>query len=101
MQRELDLLQHLDHPNVVKFFEYYDFNNCLYFILEYAPPGLTAAHIASYVEGGSLHSVMKKFGLFPEALLSMYVRQVLCGLQYLHEQGVIHRYSLMFIGVTI
>ena len=35
---------------------------------------------------------MKKFGLFPEALLSFYIRQVLSGLQYLHEQGVIHRY---------
>ena len=47
----------------------------------------------SFVEGGSLHNVMKKFGLFPEALLLMYIRQVLAGLQYLHSEGVIHRYT--------
>lgn len=90
-------MQQLEHPNVVKFFEYYDFNNCLYLILECVAKSLafftvllSASH--SFVEGGSLHSVMKKFGLFPEALLSMYIRQVLAGLQYLHSEGVIHRY---------
>lgn len=33
-----------------------------------------------------------KFGNFPESLLVIYVAQVLRGLLYLHEQGVIHRY---------
>jgi serine/threonine protein kinase len=34
---------------------------------------------------------MKKFGVFPEELLVLYVAQVLQGLKYLHDQNVIHR----------
>ena len=34
---------------------------------------------------------MKKFGKFPENLVAMYISQVLEGLLYLHDQGVIHR----------
>lgn len=35
--------------------------------------------------------VLKKYGKFPEHLVSKYIYQVLEGLIYLHEQGVIHR----------
>eukprot|EP01103_Thecamoeba_quadrilineata_P019853 TRINITY_DN8243_c0_g1_i1.p1 TRINITY_DN8243_c0_g1~~TRINITY_DN8243_c0_g1_i1.p1 ORF type:complete len:609 (-),score=117.46 TRINITY_DN8243_c0_g1_i1:29-1855(-) len=75
---ELDLLQKLYHPNIVRFIDYDDTEQYLYFIME-------------YVEGGSLHEAMRKFGVFPESLLFIYLTQVLKGLHYLHEQGVIHR----------
>lgn len=44
-----------------------------------------------YCENGSLHSISKNFGRFPENLVGLYMSQVLGGLLYLHEQGVIHR----------
>ncbi|PPD97491.1 hypothetical protein GOBAR_DD05489 [Gossypium barbadense] len=46
-----------------------------------------------YVENGSLANIIKpnKFGPFPESLVVVYIAQVLEGLVYLHEQGVIHR----------
>ncbi|KAD5317140.1 hypothetical protein E3N88_17086 [Mikania micrantha] len=46
-----------------------------------------------YVENGSLANIIKpnKFGPFPESLVAVYIAQVLEGLVYLHEQGVIHR----------
>jgi serine/threonine protein kinase len=46
-----------------------------------------------YVENGSLANIIKpnKFGAFPESLVAVYIAQVLEGLVYLHEQGVIHR----------
>ena len=47
--------------------------------------------ILEYVENGSLDSLIKKFGKFPESLVAVYVQQVLLGLDYLHSQGVIHR----------
>lgn len=34
---------------------------------------------------------MKKFGSFSESLVAIYVKQILRGLKYLHEQGALHR----------
>ncbi len=44
-----------------------------------------------YCENGSLHSICKSYGKFPENLVGVYMTQVLQGLHYLHDQGVIHR----------
>ena len=41
-----------------------------------------------YVENGSLAQMVKKYGRFPESLSKTYVRKVLNGLVYLHEQGM-------------
>lgn len=78
IMREAELLQRLDHPNIVKFYQYIETKSYLYFILE-------------FVESGSLYKVMKKYGVFPEGLLSMYVYQMLTGLAYLHQKEIIHR----------
>ncbi|ELU38194.1 STE/STE11/CDC15 protein kinase [Rhizoctonia solani AG-1 IA] len=57
--------RHIEHPNIVKYKGYVKTRDCLYIILE--------------------------FGKFPENLVAVYIAQVLDGLVYLHEQGVIHR----------
>ena len=44
-----------------------------------------------YIENGSLSTVLKKFGAFSESLVAIYVKQILRGLKYLHEQGALHR----------
>ncbi|KAI4212487.1 MAG: hypothetical protein LQ351_004739 [Letrouitia transgressa] len=75
---EIDLLKNLDHPNIVKYRGFVKSANSLNIILEYC-------------ENGSLHSISKNFGKFPENLVGLYMSQVLHGLLYLHEQGVIHR----------
>lgn len=75
---EIDLLKNLDHPNIVKYQGFVKTPETLNIILEYC-------------ENGSLHSISKNFGRFPENLVSLYMSQVLHGLLYLHEQGVIHR----------
>ena len=43
--------------------------------------------VLEYVENGSLATLIKNFGAFPEHLVCVYVRQVLRGLEWLHEQG--------------
>eukprot|EP01087_Luapelamoeba_hula_P018230 TRINITY_DN5854_c0_g1_i1.p1 TRINITY_DN5854_c0_g1~~TRINITY_DN5854_c0_g1_i1.p1 ORF type:complete len:1017 (-),score=213.53 TRINITY_DN5854_c0_g1_i1:99-3149(-) len=78
IMQELELLQKLSHQHIVKFIEFFEINEYLYFVLE-------------YVEGGSLHDAMKKFGVFPEELLVLYITHVLLGLEYLHDQNVVHR----------
>lgn len=54
-----------------------------------------------FVENGSLSNTIKptKFGAFPESLTAVYTTQVLEGLAYLHDQGVIHRRAQAFLFV--
>ena len=75
---EIDLLKNLDHANIVKYHGFVKTAEILNIILEYC-------------ENGSLHTISKHFGRFPENLVALYMSQVLHGLLYLHDQGVIHR----------
>ena len=47
--------------------------------------------VLEFIESGSLATLVKDHGTFPEFLVAKYIKQVLHGLQYLHEQGVLHR----------
>ncbi|KAK9117884.1 hypothetical protein Scep_015977 [Stephania cephalantha] len=80
IMQEIDLLKNLNHKNIVKYLGSLKTKTHLHIILE-------------YVENGSLANIIKpnKFGPFPEQLVAFYIAQVLEGLVYLHEQGVIHR----------
>ncbi|CAG8775275.1 9270_t:CDS:2, partial [Acaulospora morrowiae] len=75
---EIELLKNLNHANIVKYKGFFKSKDYLYIILEFC-------------ENGSLHNICKKFGKFPENLVAVYISQVLEGLLYLHDQGVIHR----------
>ena len=41
--------------------------------------------------GGSLFSVLQEFGALHEDVIANYARQVLTGLNYLHERNIAHR----------
>lgn len=75
---EIDLLKNLNHPNIVKYKGFARDKENLFIVLEYC-------------ENGSLQNILKRYGKFPESLVAVYMRQVLEGLLYLHDQGVIHR----------
>ncbi|RVW45486.1 MAP3K epsilon protein kinase 1 [Vitis vinifera] len=79
-QEDLNIIMNLNHKNIVKYLGSLKTRSHLHIILE-------------YVENGSLANIIKpnKFGPFPESLVAVYISQVLEGLVYLHEQGVIHR----------
>ena len=44
-----------------------------------------------FVSGGSVQSMLVKFGKFKESMIRIYLTQILNGLDYLHSKGVIHR----------
>ncbi|KAI5963264.1 CDC15 [Candida pseudojiufengensis] len=76
---EIDLLKILKHPNIVKYHGFVKDNYSLNVILEYCSKG-------------SLRQLYKKQKVgFPEPQVIGYVREILRGLSYLHEQGVVHR----------
>jgi len=78
LMMEIKLLQRLRHMNIVKYIDHVLSKNSIYIVME-------------YMELGSLERMVKKHGIFPEELAVVYVRQILEGLYYLHEQGVVHR----------
>ncbi|KAG6902525.1 hypothetical protein C0995_015343 [Termitomyces sp. Mi166 len=76
--RSEEALTSSQHLNIVKYKGFVKTREYLYIILEFC-------------ENGSLHAILKRFGKFPENLVAVYISQVLEGLVYLHDQGVIHR----------
>ena len=44
-----------------------------------------------YVPGGSVTALLRNYGAFEEPLVKNFVRQILQGLNYLHERDIIHR----------
>ncbi|GAX73992.1 hypothetical protein CEUSTIGMA_g1442.t1 [Chlamydomonas eustigma] len=75
---EIELLKTLNHKNIVKYQGSFKTRTHLYIILE-------------FMENGSLSSIIKQCGVLNEELAAVYIAQVLQGLSYLHEQGVVHR----------
>ena len=73
--RELKILQELNHPNIIKFFDVFQRRENIHLVLELAPYGL--------------NSLAPK-GLSPAAIKSI-CRQMLAGLAYLHRNWVMHR----------
>lgn len=77
IKKEIGFIRNLDHRNIVKYFDVVAKDHRVYLILE-------------YLEGGSLGTLCRR-SLFPEALVKLYVFQILEGLVYLHRLGIAHR----------
>jgi serine/threonine-protein kinase len=77
--READILQTLDHPNIVSFRDMGSSNGQLYFAMDYVP-GTDAAHLLRQ-NGGPLP--------IPRAV--NLVCQLLDALDYAHSKGFVHR----------
>ncbi|KAF9265418.1 Pkinase-domain-containing protein [Marasmius fiardii PR-910] len=78
LEHEIELLQDLQHDNIVQYLYSSLENDCLNIFLEYVP-------------GGSVTALLRNYGAFEETLVKNFVRQILQGLSYLHERGIIHR----------
>ncbi len=80
IEMEIKLLQCLDHPNIVRYIEVIPEPSSGYLNI-----------VLELCDQGSLASILKDLERFPENMTCRYVSQVLAGLDYLHNQGVIHR----------
>ena len=74
--REYELVEHLDHPNIVRIYDIGVADDHLFLAMEYFP-------------GGDLRARMKQPMPWPEALA--YLRQMAAALGALHAVGVLHR----------
>lgn len=78
LEREIELLKDLQHANIVQYL--YSSSDDEYFNI-----------FLEYVPGGSVAALLRNYGAFEEPLVRNFVRQILEGLNYVHERGIVHR----------
>ena len=78
LEREARLLAELDHPNILKVYDFVRRGERMWLVLE-------------YVDGVSLEEVMKKVKRLPEAFACAVALEVCRALAHAHEHGVVHR----------
>ena len=76
--KEIQVLKELEHPNIIKIFEYYIDNKYHYIITE-------------LLTGGELYETILKFQKFNEKNAAKIMKQILSALNYLHSKGIVHR----------
>ena len=70
--KEINLLKHLDHPNIVKYYDYFEEEDYIYLMME-------------YLEGGTLKEYMNnKKNNITENEARIIIKQLLTAISYLH-----------------
>ena len=75
---EVSVLRCLDHPNVLKLYEFYQDEKNFYLITELC-------------NGGELFDRIISHGSFSEAIAANYMRQILSVVAYAHDRNIVHR----------
>lgn len=75
---EMNVLQFLDHPNIVSYYGMEPHRDKVYLFMEYC-------------SGGSLVELLEHGRIEDETVILVYTLQMLEGLAYLHQSGIVHR----------
>lgn len=76
---EIDILCKVDHPNIVKIFEYYEDKSFFYIVMEY----LLGRNL--------LEDIRIRADSYSEIDVANIIRDILLALDYLHSYGIVHR----------
>lgn len=79
MKKEIMLLQELDHPRIVKLYEYAE-----------DVPNATLLLVMEYLPGGDCDSLIQGDNKPGEPLVARLLEQVLSALAYCHARGIVH-----------
>ena len=75
---EINILKQIDHPNVVKIFEFYNSEDAYYLITEYC-------------EGGELFKLISDKKILTEIQCAYLMYQVFSAIKYCHKMKIMHR----------
>lgn len=78
VKNEVELMEKMRHPNVVKFFESLVTDKHHLFVMELC-------------QGGDLLQYLRRRRKIDEPLAKHLFRQIICGLGYIHQLNIIHR----------
>ena len=77
IRNEIEVLKNIDHPNIMKIFEFFEDEKNIYLINEFCG-------------GGDIAHIHDKYGLFPEFFLKYIMFQVFLAIAFLHSNKVVH-----------
>ena len=80
LKREIMTLKTLSHKNIVK-----------YIHTQVSGSRKGVEIIMEYVSGGSVRSILDKYGHLEEGVVAKYLKQALEGVAYLHQNSIMHR----------
>jgi len=78
IKTEITVHRNLDHPNIIKFYDYIQKEHNIYFILDFA-------------ENGNLYSYVHKRRGLPQEDVFRFFHQTCLAIQHLHQNDVLHR----------
>ena len=78
LSREGRLISNLIHPNIIKIYSFYTYENYLYNVMEYA-------------KGGELTQLINSKDEIPETRIKDIFKQIYKAVQYIHNKNIIHR----------
>lgn len=76
--KEISILSQVHHPNVLFLKEYYEENSKVFIVTE-------------LIKGGELLQAVSELGNYSEVDARQVFKQLMSGLDYLHERGIVHR----------
>ena len=82
LMREVNLMIKLDHPNIIKLYEYYENDKNIYLIMELCTGGELFDRIVENTENGIQYTEKQAANLF---------RQMMDAINYCHKNGIVHR----------
>lgn len=82
---QFEKVKKLKHPNLMKYYSIKSISpDCKLLLI------IAVEIVTEYCEGGSLKKVLDKFDFLDEKLIKKYIKQILLGLEYLHDHQIVH-----------